>query len=354
MAQPIQLLTLDINCNSVENNVQSQYTIGIDISKDRLDWLSIKQGQIMGTPAKTSNSVQGIQKMIDQWKKDEIDMNSLLVCFEHTGVSGMLLAMVLEQQQISYVMVPAQQVKLSLGIQRGKSDPIDAERLADYAYTYRHKLTPTKLPRALLIELRNWLVWREQLVKIRTSIRNARKAQQGPEALVNSQELFIDIDEYLVKLTSDISKAERKIKDIVQRQPDLQQIYELLVSIPGIGPLIACWLLVYTHGFTRFETSRQLACYIGSAPFPNQSGQVKKRDRVSRYRCSRLKALLNNGAHSAVNYDPEIRQYYKRKCEEGKRPQSVMNAVVCKLIYRAYAVVKRGTPFVKTYAHAIT
>jgi hypothetical protein len=30
-----------------------------------------------------------------------------------------------------------------------------------------------------------------------------------------------------------------------------------------------------------------------------------------------------------------------------------MNAIVCKLIYRAYAVIKRGTPYVKTYAHSM-
>lgn len=333
--------------------MQLQYTIGIDISKSRLDWMSMKQGQLLKKPTHTSNSVKGINKMITQWEKDEINFDSLLVCFEHTGAYGMTLAMILEQQEIPYVMVPAQQVKFSLGIQRGKSDPIDSKRLAEYAFIFRHKLTPTKLPSTLLIELRNWLVWREQLVKMRRSIGNARKAQQELQTWVSSDEIFTNMDEYLEKLKADIEQAERNIKLIVQRQPDLQHMYELLVSIPGIGPLIACWLLVYTHGFTRFESSRQLSCYIGSAPFPNQSGQVKKRDRVSRYRCSRLKALLNNGAHSAVNYDPELKQYYKRKCEEGKHPQSVMNAVVCKLIYRAYAVVKRGTPFVKTYAHAV-
>lgn len=333
--------------------MQLQYTIGIDISKSRLDWISMKQGQLLQKPTHTSNSVKGINKIITRWKKDGINFDSLLVCFEHTGVYGMTLAMILEQQEIPYVMVPAQQVKLSLGIQRGKSDPIDAQRLAEYAFIFRHKLTPTKLPGTLLIELRNWLVWREQIVKIRTSIRNAHKAQQELNTFINAEALFANMDEYLEKLTVDIAKAERNIKLIIQRQPDLQHMYELLVSIPGIGTLIACWLLVYTHGFTRFENSRKLSCYIGSAPFPNQSGQVKKRDRVSRYRCSRLKALLNNGAHSAVNYDPELKHYYRRKCEEGKHPQSVMNAVVCKLIYRAYAVIKRGTPFVKTYGHAV-
>lgn len=311
------------------------------------------QDQVFHKPAHTSNSVEAIEELILQWQKDGIDLDLTLVCFEHTGVYGMPLAMVLEQHKIQYVMVPAQQVKLSLGIQRGKSDPIDATRLADYAFTYRHKLTPTKLPSQVLLELRNWLVWREQLVKLRTAVGNARKAQQGLAELVSADELFANMEEYLQKLTRDIAQAEAKITHILKGQSSLQNMYDLLTSIPGIGKVTACWLLVYTHGFTRFSSSRKLSCYIGSAPFPHRSGQVTKRDRVSRIRCSRLKALLTNGAHSAANYDPEIKQYYKRKCTEGKHPQSVMNAIVSKLIYRAYAVIKRGTPYVKTYAHAM-
>lgn len=333
--------------------MQFRYTIGIDISKKRLDWMSMDQGQVFHKPAQTPNSVEAINQLILHWQKEGISMNSTLVCFEHTGVYGMPLAMVLEQHKIPYVMVAAQQVKLSSGIQRGKSDPIDAKRLADYAFTHRHKLTPTKLPSQVLTELRNWLVWREQLVKMRTAVSNARKAQQGLTALVSADGLFASMDEYIKKLTADIVQTEAKLMGILAEQSSLQNMYDLLTSIPGIGKVTACWLLVYTHGFTRFGNSRKLSCYIGSAPFPYRSGQITKRDRVSRIRCSRLKALLTNGAYSAANYDPEMKQYYKRKCEEGKHPQSVMNAIVCKLIYRAYAVIKRGTPYVKTYAHAM-
>lgn len=342
-----------MNSNFVEADMQLRYTIGIDISKNRLDWMSMDQGQVLHTPAHIPNATDAINRLILHWKEEGINLDATLVCFEHTGVYGMPLAMVLEEHGIRYVMVPAQQVKLSLGIQRGKSDPIDATRLADYAFTYRHKLTPTVLPRRVLTELRNWLVWREQLVKMRTAVGNARKAQKGLAELVSTDALCAQMDEYLKKLTADIARTETRVMDLLAEQTALKGMYDLLTSIPGIGRITACWLLVYTHGFTRFGCSRKLSCYIGSAPFPHQSGQVNRRNRVSRIRCSRLKALLTNGAHSAVNYDPEIKQYYARKCAEGKHPQSVMNAIVCKLIYRAYAVINRGTPYVKTYAHAM-
>lgn len=144
----------------MEDDLQFRYTIGIDISKKRLDWMSMDQGQVFHKPAHTPNSVEAINQLILYWQKEGINMDSTLVCFEHTGVYGMSLAMVLEQHDIRYVMVPAQQVKLSMGILRGKSDPIDATRLADYAFTHQHKLTPTKLLSQALTELRSWLVWR--------------------------------------------------------------------------------------------------------------------------------------------------------------------------------------------------
>jgi hypothetical protein len=39
--------------------------------------------------------------------------------------------------------------------------------------------------------------------------------------------------------------------------------------------------------------------------------------------------------------------YYERKAKEGKEHGIIMNAVKFKLITRVFAVVNRGTPFVK-------
>ncbi|MDZ7680358.1 MAG: hypothetical protein U5J63_01290 [Fodinibius sp.] len=72
---------------------------------------------------------------------------------------GLLLATILEQAGICYVMVSAAQVQLSLGIRRGKSDPIDAGRLAEYVWRFRDRLAPSGLPSKALLELRGWLLW---------------------------------------------------------------------------------------------------------------------------------------------------------------------------------------------------
>ena len=51
-------------------------------------------------------------------------------------------------------------------------------------------------------------------------------------------------------------------------------------------------------------------------------------------------------------YDTEALNYFKRKVQEGKNKMSIINAIRCKLVARAFAVINRGTPFVNTQKFA--
>jgi len=331
--------------------MEGNYWTGIDISKQQLDWQVNEARNQPLAVGKAQNSPGGIAKLLEGWARQGICLAQMIICFEHTGPYGLLLAAMLEKAGIRYVMVPAAEVQGSLGIRRGKSDAIDARRLAEYVWRFRDRLSLSRLPSKALLELRSWLLWREKLVKMRTGLTNALKANALTSRVVNLDELNSQIQDQRELLTRQLKQVDRKIKLLLRRYNNAKGQYELLISIPGIGPVIAGWLLVYTEGFTRFDNGRQLACFAGSAPFPSRSGQVTNPDRVSRWRCVRLKTLLLNGVHSAIQYDPELRAYYKRKCREGKHPKSVKNAVVCKLLYRVFAVINRGTPYVKLYQH---
>ncbi len=62
----------------------------------------------------------------------------------------------------------------------------------------------------------------------------------------------------------------------------------------------------------------------------------------------KLKSLLHLAALSAKKNDAEIKSYFERKVKEGKNKMLVMNAVRCKVLSRAFAVITRNTPFVNT------
>ena len=55
------------------------------------------------------------------------------------------------------------------------------------------------------------------------------------------------------------------------------------------------------------------------------------------------------GARTAIQYDKELKEFYKRRVASGKSKTSSLNIVRNKIIYRMFAVVKRGTPFIKNY-----
>lgn len=45
-----------------------------------------------------------------------------------------------------------------------------------------------------------------------------------------------------------------------------------LQTLPGIGPITACWIVVATMNFTLCTTASQAAAYAGLAPMPRESG----------------------------------------------------------------------------------
>ncbi|WP_303318047.1 hypothetical protein Q4Q34_18325 [Flavivirga abyssicola] len=54
---------------------------------------------------------------------------------------------------------------------------------------------------------------------------------------------------------------------------------------------------------------------------------------------------------SAIQHDPVLRMYYKRKVAEGKPKMIALNNVRNKLLARVFSVVKRGTPYVVLHQH---
>ncbi|MBK9597698.1 MAG: IS110 family transposase [Flavobacteriales bacterium] len=56
------------------------------------------------------------------------------------------------------------------------------------------------------------------------------------------------------------------IAEEIDADPPGQHQYDLIGSVPGVGPVLASNLLALTDAFSRFSTPRQLACHAGAAP----------------------------------------------------------------------------------------
>jgi transposase len=149
-------------------------------------------------------------------------------------------------------------------------------------------------------------------------------------------------------LEKSLEQVEQKMSEFIEQDAELKKKYDLVTSIKGVGKVLAISLLVYTHGFTKMEDGRKLACYCGVAPFEYRSGtSVFGKTGVSKFANKELKRILYLVSMSSIQYNQELKTYFKRKVDEGKPKMSVLNAVQNKLLHQIVAVVKSGTPYVE-------
>ena len=320
--------------------------VGIDISKDWMDYVvCCDKKTVVSCSERVSNTVEGISSMFKYLEKKHGKSN-LWFCFEHTGNYGLLLSSLLQGEGFSYTAVPAVEIKKSIGIARGKTDQVDAKRIAEYAAIHAHKLKKSQLPSNELLEIKNLLAYRTQLTKIKSQLINSSKSYKVAQQIVDISYISEELDKKISEFEKNIKEVEQKIEKVVFSNEILAKNYKLVGSVKGIGPVVSAFILVFTNNFTAFDNPRRFTCFTGIAPFEHSSGKQKGFSKTSHYRHKQLKSLLFNCANSAAQYDPQLKKYYERKIKEGKNHFSIMNAIACKLIARAFATVKRESPYV--------
>lgn len=326
-----------------------QIFIGIDVSKSKLDYCIVneeaKNKHQFGVIA---NNAKAITSFIKLLKKNIAEDQKLLVCLENTGVYSMPICYWLQTNNCDYWVVPALEVKRSKGITRGKTDKADARDIAYYAIAHLHELKLSQLPQNDFIELRLLLAEREKIIKAINAFNGTKENRNYlPKEILrttlkhNQSTIFF--------LQKQLKGIEKLIGQLVSCNPVFKQQDELLQSIPGVGKQTSVILIAYTQAFTLFKNHRQFACFAGVAPFEYSSGSsVRGRTKVSNLANKRIKTILNMAALSAKKYDPQLKQYFEKKIKEGKNKMLVLNAIRCKIISRAFAVINRNSKFVNT------
>lgn len=327
--------------------MKQMYFIGVDVSKGKLDVCVINmQGQVI-TEKIIGNARSAIRNFIEKILRSlKIERESILICCEHTGIYCRPLQLVAAEMGYSLWLENAYKIIRASTDLRGKSDKKDASRIAEYALRYSdrkvlHKEVPDEITQLrTLLDARNTLL--EKLTSLRQQVNECKKFDPEKFALLKTC-----YGQSIRTLVNELKKMKDRILELVASNEKLAGDAKLLQSIPGIGVQVSLNFMSATNGMTSFETAKQLACYAGVVPFPNQSGTVVRKDRVSRFANKKLKKLLHLAAMAAVKAHGELRNYYLRKVKEGKNKMAVLNAVRNKLVHRMVAVLKRQQPYVQ-------
>jgi transposase len=273
----------------------------------------------------------------------------------------------IEEAHLVPLLVHPRKAKLMMGL-INKTDKLDAHGLNRLQ---RNGTLPTVwIPPGPLRELRELTRTRVVLVQQRTRWKNrvtATLAKYGAPASHYSdpygksarQELDSRIERLpeqtcwavqqmlaqLDSLSQQIAQFEQRLKELVEITPEMQ----LLMSLPGIGVILAATGVLEIGEIGRFASPEHLASYAGTTPRVHASGDRvrygRTRPDVNRY----LKWALAEAANSvAVNHTRcphrHVSQLYQR-LRQRKGHSRAVGAVARHLAEAAFHVLSRQQPY---------
>ena len=332
--------------------MNDSYFVGIDVSKETLD-LSVVCCNQQVYYLRIANSTTGLKEFFKSCPKD-IDLRKAVFCMEHTGIYTFHATEFLISKNVALWIESASKIKKSLGFQRGKSDKVDAFRIAQFAFKNRDEIKLWEPPRQQIKSLKKLLSMRARCI-------NLKKIAQVPlqenasfsskEEVKMERKLFAST---IKAIKQDLARIDKAILSLIKGDENLKRIFELATSVKGIGTVVAANMIVLTNEFKSFSCAKKFACYAGIAPFEHSSGKsIRGKSRVSHLANKSIKTLFHLAAVSSIRFKGELKDYYLRKAQQGKNKMLILNAIRNKLIHRIFAVVRDKIEYNKNYIHPL-
>jgi transposase len=179
-------------------------------------------------------------------------------------------------------------------------------------------------------DLRTLLRDRHQWVKVRTRVQNTLQAIALNHALRQGRALWSQAgqkalralplarytsqrrDELLnlyAQLQGRVQELDRQAEEESKQRPQARR----LLTHPGVGVVTALATEVFLGDPNRFANGKAVASYIGMIPCEHSSGKRQRLGKLSKEGNALLRYLWTEATMHAVQKDPELKRFYRRK-----------------------------------------
>lgn len=242
-----------------------------------------------------------------------------------------------------------------------KTDAIDAHTLAQLL---RADLIPkAHIPGRQTREFREIVRQRLFLVRVRTKLKNrihallgrqhvempgatdlfgarGRKYLSQVELEGSNQDLLAQDLRLLMVLNAEIKSSE----ELLGKALEGDRRMELLLTAPGLGPILSAVVALEIDEIKRFPTPAKLASYAGLVPTTHSSGGHSFHGRLIRSHNRWLRWALVEAAWVAVRLDPYFRSYYHQRAKT-KRAQTAVIAAARRLLEVIWHMLMEQRPY---------
>jgi transposase len=307
-----------------QQSVTRRVYLGIDVSKARLDVYIHPLGRTFAV----SNDADGLKRL----KKAVADCDVALVVMEATGKFHRLAHRFLHDSGFKVAVVnPARSRKFADALGAlAKTDAIDARVLAILGESLRPGAAPPA-PESLE-SLQELTRGRDAAVESRTAVLN----QIGASKTVP---LIRELKRQLRALETAIANLDAEIRRRIDADPVMARRFQILTSIPGIGPGAAVALIAWLSEIGQLS-SKEVAMIVGLAPVANDSGE-RRGTRSIRGGRANVRTALYMPANSAARHNPDMKVFYDRLIAKGKLAKVAITAVMRKMLVLANTLVSQ-------------
>lgn len=267
------------------------------------------------------------------------------VCMESTGLYGLDLALALQEEEGIEIMVANPRSVRHFGqalMKRSKTDPIDAQLLAEYtARMPFHAWQPPSKPARQLCAIARAI---HQLTEITTMQKNQLHA--AGSTVTTPKIIVQELRRSLAHQERAIQRLMKEARHVLQFESVLQKRFQLLLGIDGIGELSAVQLLGELVLIPADCDVRQWVAYAGLDPRQYKSGEsVERKVRISKAGNRHLRRALFMPTLVAVRHNPRFRAVYRQMLAKGKLKMVALVAIMRKLLHGIYGIFKTQQPF---------
>lgn len=302
--------------------------VGIDVSKAQLDVAVQPTGEIFALP----NHAAGIAELLVRLT----DFTPALVVLEATGGLELPVVLALQDAGVPVTILNARSVRhfAKAKGQNAKTDRIDAMLLATFAQTLKPPVRPLASRETRALEA--LLVRRRQVVNLLTVERNHLHASR--DEIVRT-----DIQGVIEHLEARKAALETALLQAVRQHPEMLRTFELLQSVPGVGPVLAFSMLSSLPELGSISRQK-IASLVGVAPLNNDSGKSRGKRHVWGGRAD-VRVALYMATVAAVRCNPVIKAFFNQLVKRGKPKKLAVVACMRKLLVVLNALVSSGQPW---------
>ena len=178
-----------------------------------------------------------------------------------------------------------------------------------------------------------------------------RLRNEDVDAMLAGEDIALAVKSTLAVLRC-IQEQIAILEETILKRVRLRDGFRNLLSVSGIGRVLALTIMLETGDIRRFDTVGDFASYarcVGSAHFSNGKKKGKGNTKNgNKY----LGWAFIEAANFAIRYNETIQRYYQRQCAQGKHLLVAKKSVAHKLARACYHILRDQTFFDVTRAFA--